>query len=152
MKRQGLLALRSFRSSHRHYGAARTALPALVVVNGGGGRGRGAKSFSTSYHPIRITDWQQPKSDPSGLSGDMTTGGTQRAGTAYIALGSNLGDRVANIEQACRAMEERDVRIKRTSSLWETEPMYYADQGRFVNGACEVSHVAPLVLRHGPSD
>ncbi len=58
--------------------------------------------------------------------------------TAYIALGSNLGDRVATIEQACREMDARGVKVKRTSSLWETEPMYVLDQDRFVNGACEV--------------
>ena len=58
--------------------------------------------------------------------------------TAYIALGSNLGDRVAEIEEACRQMDARGVRVKRTSSLWETEPMYVVDQDRFLNGACEV--------------
>ena len=57
---------------------------------------------------------------------------------AYIALGSNLGDRVAMIERACREMDSRGIRVKRTSSLWETEPMYVLDQNRFVNGACEV--------------
>ncbi|KAG7121202.1 Folic acid synthesis protein fol1 like [Verticillium longisporum] len=43
--------------------------------------------------------------------------------TAYIALGSNLGDRIGWIEKACREMDARGVRVKRTSSLWETEPM-----------------------------
>ena len=57
---------------------------------------------------------------------------------AYIALGSNMGDRVAMIEQACKEMSSRGVKVTRTSSLWETEPMYVLDQERFVNGACEV--------------
>ncbi|KAJ4389990.1 trifunctional dihydropteroate synthetase [Gnomoniopsis smithogilvyi] len=57
---------------------------------------------------------------------------------AYIALGSNLGDRIAEIERACREMDARGIRVTRTSSLWETEPMYFADQDRFVNGVCEV--------------
>lgn len=57
---------------------------------------------------------------------------------AYIALGSNLGDRIAEIERACREMDARGIIVKRTSSLWETEPMYVTDQDRFVNGACEV--------------
>lgn len=61
-----------------------------------------------------------------------------KARTAYIALGSNLGDRVAMIERACREMDTRGIKVKRTSSLWETEPMYVLDQDRFVNGACEV--------------
>ncbi|KAI1177437.1 Dihydropteroate synthase [Nemania sp. FL0916] len=67
--------------------------------------------------------------------------------TAYVALGSNLGDRVAMIEQACREMDARGIRVKRTSSLWETEPMYVLDQDRFVNGACEVeTELEPLPL------
>ncbi|EEQ31745.1 trifunctional dihydropteroate synthetase [Microsporum canis] len=57
---------------------------------------------------------------------------------AFIALGSNLGDRVAMIEEACREMEARGIRVKRTSSLFETAPMYVTDQGTFLNGACEV--------------
>lgn len=68
--------------------------------------------------------------------------------TAYIALGSNLGDRVGMIEQACKEMDSRGIKVKRTSSLWETEPMYVLDQDRFVNGACEVrlSYSNPPVL------
>ncbi|KAI0132274.1 Dihydropteroate synthase-like protein [Xylariales sp. AK1849] len=67
--------------------------------------------------------------------------------TAYIALGSNLGDRVGMIEQACKEMDSRGIRVKRTSSLWETEPMYVLDQDRFVNGACEVeTDLEPLPL------
>ncbi|KAL0933176.1 folic acid synthesis protein [Colletotrichum truncatum] len=67
--------------------------------------------------------------------------------TAYVALGSNLGDRVGWIEQACAEMDRRGIKVKRTSSLWETEPMYVLDQDRFVNGACEVeTELEPLAL------
>lgn len=59
--------------------------------------------------------------------------------TAYIALGSNLGDRLGWIEKACKQISLRGIKIKRTSSLWETEAMYIADQGNFLNGVCEVS-------------
>ncbi|KAF7538215.1 hypothetical protein G7Z17_g12681 [Cylindrodendrum hubeiense] len=70
-----------------------------------------------------------------------------RKKTAYIALGSNLGDRVAEIEHACNEMDRRGIKVKRTSSLWETEPMYVKDQDRFVNGACEVeTELEPLAL------
>jgi hypothetical protein len=59
--------------------------------------------------------------------------------TAYVALGSNLGDRIAMIEQACTEMEASGrIKILRTSSLWETKAMYVPDQDKFVNGACEV--------------
>ncbi|GJC78012.1 folic acid synthesis protein fol1 [Colletotrichum liriopes] len=67
--------------------------------------------------------------------------------TAYIALGSNLGDRVAWIDQACAEMDRRGIKVKRTSSLWETEPMYVLEQDRFVNGVCEVeTELEPLAL------
>ncbi|KAL7916023.1 Dihydropteroate synthase [Trichoderma velutinum] len=67
--------------------------------------------------------------------------------TAYIALGSNLGDRISEIEKACNEMNRRGIRVKRTSSLWETEPMYVTDQDRFINGACEVeTELEPLGL------
>lgn len=66
--------------------------------------------------------------------------------TAYIALGSNLGDRISEIEKACNEMNRRGIRVKRTSSLWETEPMYVTDQDRFINGACEVSLAQRLVI------
>ena len=58
---------------------------------------------------------------------------------AYVALGSNMGDRVAMIEQACKEMEASgEIKVLRTSSLWETKAMYVVDQDMFVNGACEV--------------
>lgn len=68
-----------------------------------------------------------------------------RTRKAYIALGSNVGDRVAMIERACREMDARGIRVKRTSSLWETAPMYVVDQDPFVNGACEVCSPIPLL-------
>ena len=58
---------------------------------------------------------------------------------AYIALGSNQGDRQSMLESACREMDQRGVRVRRTSSLYETRPMYYHEQNPFLNGACEVS-------------
>lgn len=79
----------------------------------------------------------QPRDDLLFRNGDSKAD-TPKIRTAYIALGSNLGDRVAMIEQACNQMDACGIKVKRTSSLWETEPMYVLDQDRFVNGACEV--------------
>jgi 2-amino-4-hydroxy-6-hydroxymethyldihydropteridine diphosphokinase/dihydropteroate synthase len=74
-----------------------------------------------------------------------------RTKSAYIALGSNLGDRVAEIEEACNLMDKRGIKVKRTSSLWETEPMYVKDQDRFLNGACEVCTPSPLLYMYTPT-
>ena len=58
-----------------------------------------------------------------------------------------MGDRVAMIEQACKEMEAGgNIKVVRTSSLWETKAMYVVDQDMFVNGACEVSAMARAIL------
>ena len=57
----------------------------------------------------------------------------------YVALGSNVGDRIGNIESACQRMHNRGIKITRTSALYETKAMYVEDQQSFINGACEVS-------------
>ncbi len=41
----------------------------------------------------------------------------------YLSLGSNLGDRAANLEAACTALSERDARIVRRSRVYETDPV-----------------------------
>jgi hypothetical protein len=65
--------------------------------------------------------------------------------TAFVAVGSNLGKRMRWIERAMREVKLRGVIIKRTSSLWETEPMYVTDQDRFLNGVIEVGNMYVLV-------
>lgn len=59
--------------------------------------------------------------------------------SAALALGSNLGDRLAYIEAALQLLDaHNDVRVVDTSFLYETQPMYYSDQPNFLNGACRV--------------
>lgn len=87
------------------------------------------KSAPWSQHPLKISN---NTTIPSKAN-------VSDSRTAYIALGSNLGDRVGWIEQACNEMVARGIKINRTSSLWESQPMYVLNQDTFVNGACEVS-------------
>ncbi|RAH86569.1 Dihydropteroate synthase [Aspergillus japonicus CBS 114.51] len=66
---------------------------------------------------------------------------------AFIAFGSNVGDRIEMIEAACREMERASILVKRTSSLFETAPMYVLDQDPFINGVCEVeTSLSPMDL------
>ena len=58
---------------------------------------------------------------------------------AFVALGSNVGNRVSMIEGALKDMQRRGIEVKRTSSLWETDAMYVVNQDKFLNGVCEVS-------------
>lgn len=85
-----------------------------------------------------FTRYTMPQSIRIERAPDMMAASSKPKRTAYVALGSNLGDRIAEIETACKEMDARGIRVKRTSSLWETEPMYFTDQDRFVNGVCEV--------------
>lgn len=52
--------------------------------------------------------------------------------TVYIALGSNLGDRRANLLAAIAQMQ-REISVEQVSSIYETEPAYMTDQPRFYN-------------------
>jgi len=52
-----------------------------------------------------------------------------------IGLGSNLGDRRANLEEAIRRMSERFGAPIRISTFIETEPWGYQSGNRYLNGA-----------------
>jgi 2-amino-4-hydroxy-6-hydroxymethyldihydropteridine diphosphokinase len=62
-------------------------------------------------------------------------------GGTYIGLGSNLGDRAANLKAALAALEERgDIRVLRCSSMHETAPVGGPPgQGRYLNAAAELA-------------
>ena len=69
--------------------------------------------------------------------------------TAYVALGSNLGDKEANLRRALELLIERGVEIVKTSTFISTEPYGVTDQPTFLNGVCEVrTSMAPLALLH----
>jgi 2-amino-4-hydroxy-6-hydroxymethyldihydropteridine diphosphokinase len=67
---------------------------------------------------------------------------------AFIALGSNLGDREATIRAAVAELGATDgVEVVAVSSLEETDPVGYLDQPRFLNGAAELrTELAPREL------
>ncbi len=56
---------------------------------------------------------------------------------AYLSLGSNLGDRQANILQALQYLRARAV-ITSISSFYESEPVGYREQPFFLNIVCEI--------------
>ena len=69
--------------------------------------------------------------------------------TAYVALGSNLGDKEANLRKALELLEERGGEVVKTSSFICTEPYGVTDQPQFLNGVCEVrTSLEPLELLH----
>ncbi len=58
--------------------------------------------------------------------------------TAYIGLGSNLGEREKNLCRALTLLSERTT-LEKVSSVYETEPVGYKEQPMFLNLVCRVT-------------
>ena len=64
----------------------------------------------------------------------------------YLGLGTNIGDRQSNLARALKLLGER-LKIEKVSSIYETEPVGYADQPKFLNAVCSVrTNIGPLQL------
>ena len=61
--------------------------------------------------------------------------------TAYLGLGSNLGSRWGKLRLALGMLEEPEgeIRVLRTSQVYETPPWGFADQPDFLNCVAEVT-------------
>lgn len=53
--------------------------------------------------------------------------------TAFLGLGSNLGDRAANLLRAISLLVNGGLQLVAASSVYETDPVDYLDQPRFLN-------------------
>jgi len=56
--------------------------------------------------------------------------------TVYLGLGSNLGDRQANLDRALEFLSQR-LRMGKVSSIYDTEPLSDSNQPRFLNLVCQ---------------
>jgi len=78
--------------------------------------------------PVNNTEWQA------------------KLARVFLGLGSNLGDREAHLRAALRALAPA-VTIETVSSIYETEPVGYLDQPRFLNAVCSgTTGLPPLAL------
>jgi 2-amino-4-hydroxy-6-hydroxymethyldihydropteridine diphosphokinase len=68
--------------------------------------------------------------------------------TAYLGLGSNLGDRLATLQDAIVRLDaEPGIVIARCSRVWETEPVGGPEQGDFLNAVVQADvDLSPLDL------
>ena len=92
--------------------------------------------FPVEYAWVRIT-----KPDPP-IPGHYRAVGVEmrRSGTgemserAYIALGSNVGDRLSYLRRALKALKEHpEIRLSALSSVYETKPVGLTEQADFLN-------------------
>ena len=57
----------------------------------------------------------------------------------YLGIGSNIGDREPNIFSAIAALDVRDdIKVMRTASIYETDPLYNLQQPKFLNTVVEL--------------
>ena len=70
------------------------------------------------------------------------------AETAYLGLGSNLGDRLMNLQAAVDRLRDQDrIRVDVSSRVWETTPVGGPDQPDYLNAVVRVeTHLAPREL------
>ena len=64
--------------------------------------------------------------------------------TAFVGIGSNLGDREANLRRAIELLSAEDgIDVVGVSEIRETEPVGPVEQGPFLNGAVQVETSLP---------
>src|SRR5258708_1033651 len=70
-----------------------------------------------------------------------------REKTVYLSLGSNVGEREANLRAAIDELPHAGVAVIRVSSFYETEPVDLREQPWFLNCAVEVeTHFDAIML------
>jgi 2-amino-4-hydroxy-6-hydroxymethyldihydropteridine diphosphokinase len=62
--------------------------------------------------------------------------------TVYLSLGSNTGEREAELQKAIDLLAASDFQIQRISSVYETAPVDYKDQPHFLNCVVEARTTA----------
>jgi len=60
------------------------------------------------------------------------------SGEVFLGLGSNLGDRLAHLQEGLFSLGDRGARPVGVSSLYDTDPVGLRDQGNFLNLVLEV--------------
>ena len=58
--------------------------------------------------------------------------------TAYVGLGSNLGDRAGNLLLALRGLLEASFSVHKVSAVYETEPVGLENAPKFLNMVAEI--------------
>lgn len=67
---------------------------------------------------------------------------------AYLSLGSNMGDRVANLKTAANRLNQTEsIQVVNKSSFYTTAPVGYLNQDDFVNVVIEIeTELEPMAL------
>lgn len=105
-----------------------------------------AEAVLDAFPAVSKIEVQVDKPDaPIGLEFDtVSVDITLSRHTAYIGIGSNIGDRQGYIDKALEMLEETPgVHITARSSIIETEPYGGVEQDPFLNGVIEIDTYLP---------
>src|SRR5208282_483469 len=120
------------RRRRRHRGNLRALPDAARHARPHPARARGHRAGLQTFRAGR---WPPPAATV------LISGATHRVmtKTVYLGLGSNLGDRAANLELAIAGLAAAGVHVVRRSSLYATEPVGSGPQHWFLNSVVEAS-------------
>ncbi len=116
---------------------------ARAVVVGGRGRSGSRRSSTSRARRARTTSRASPPRRPSNATAERRT----MAESAYLALGSNLGDRLSTLQHAVDLLSARaGIEVVRSSRVYETDPVG-PPQPAYLNAVIEVrTDLEPLGL------
>lgn len=84
---------------------------------------------------VRIKKPWAPIGKPVDFAAVEITRGWHRA---YLGIGSNMGDKEGNLNNALSRIADSTTRVTKVSGFYETKPVGYLDQDDFVNCAAEI--------------
>ena len=59
----------------------------------------------------------------------------------YLSLGTNIGNRITNIELAINLIKDKSIAILNKSNIYESNPMYYTKQNKFLNITVQIKTI-----------
>lgn len=62
--------------------------------------------------------------------------------TAYLSIGSNLGDKKTNLENAVKLLHQKEeIDVAAVSQFYKTQPLNFTDQEWFINAALKIKTI-----------
>ena len=101
-------------------------------------------SYTVDEAAVEVTLERAPEPGPEdedehGVSAAVRRRSRERPRAGYLGLGSNVGDRAAQISAALTALPAEGIEVEAVSSLYETEPVgEVLDQPDFLNAAARI--------------
>jgi dihydroneopterin aldolase/2-amino-4-hydroxy-6-hydroxymethyldihydropteridine diphosphokinase len=89
-------------------------------------------------------------SDEKDSESNMADIAENRSRTCFLSLGTNIGNRLDNLRRAVSLLSGKNIlKISKSSSIYETEPMYFKEQPAFYNLVLQAevkTETSPFVL------